>query len=248
MKVRMANCLILIPARYGSTRFPGKPLAKINNIPMIQYVIDNCKQTGFDYAVVTDDDRIESFIKDIGANVVRVDDNVPTGSERIALAYARFFNDKKYDFIINVQGDEPLLKAKTILEIVESHNQIDSDIFTGINERKSTEEDFKNPNIVKCVYAKETKKCLYFSRASLPFSRENVDYTWYQHIGIYSYKPSSLLKFVSLKPSVHEELEKLEQLRALDNGMSIGAQIINVKLIGVDTKEDIEKVEGVFSE
>ena len=244
----MTNCLILIPARYGSSRFPGKPLAKIKNIPMIQYVIENCKKTGFDYAVVTDDDRIENFIKSIDEKVVRIDDDVPTGSERIALAYKRFFSDKKYDLVINVQGDEPLLKAETILKISRAHSEKNVDIFTGINERSSSDEDFKNKNIVKCVYAKETKSCLYFSRESLPFSREAQEHTWYQHIGIYSYKPQALLDFVKLPMSIHEDLEKLEQLRALDNGMTIGAEIINTTLIGVDSPDDIKRVEGVFDE
>ena len=240
----MINCLILIPARFGSTRFPGKPLAKINGIPMIQYVVENCKETGFDYAVVTDDSRIEEFVYEIGGSVVRVDDDVPSGSERIALAYKRFFYNNKYDFVINVQGDEPLLKADTIVKIAQEHSKKKTDIFTGINERSSSEEDFNNPNVVKCVYAKEEKICHYFSRAAIPFSRSIEDYSWFQHIGIYSYRPESLLRFVNLKPSVHENLEKLEQLRALDNGMSIGAEIVNVKLIGVDTQEDIKKVES----
>jgi 3-deoxy-manno-octulosonate cytidylyltransferase (CMP-KDO synthetase) len=242
----MSNSLILIPARYGSTRFPGKPLAKINDMPMIQYVIQNCKATGFDYAVVTDNDEIEDFIISLGEKVVRVNDDVPTGSERIALAYTRFFSQKDYKLIINVQGDEPLLKPETIKKIASSHESKDVDIFTGINERSSSEEDFKNPNIVKCVYARETKSCLYFSRASLPFSSGETSYTWYQHIGIYSYKPQALLDFVELPMSRHETLEKLEQLRALDNGLSIGAEIINVTLIGVDSIEDIERVEEEF--
>jgi 3-deoxy-manno-octulosonate cytidylyltransferase (CMP-KDO synthetase) len=244
----MSSYLILIPARFGSTRFPGKPLAKINNKPMIQYVIENCKATGFDYAVVTDNDEIENFIISIGEKVVRVDDDVPTGSERIALAYTRFFSQNNYKLVINVQGDEPLLKAETICKVAQSHEEKNVDIFTGINERSSFDKDFKSPNIVKCVYSKETMSCLYFSRASLPFSRENKDFTWYQHIGIYSYKPKALLDFVKLPMSKHEKLEKLEQLRALDNGMSIGAEIINVTLIGVDTQEDIKRVEKTFME
>lgn len=244
----MSNSIILIPARFASTRFPGKPLALIGGKPMIQHVIENCKETGLDYSVVTDDKRIEDFIIEIGEKVVRVDDDVATGSERIALAYERFFKDKNYDLVINVQGDEPLLQAKTILEIRDSHLKSSSDIFTGLNERSSSENDFSNPNIVKCIFNKLNGSCFYFSRAKVPFSREEAPYSWYQHIGIYSYRPGALLKFVSLEPSFHENLEKLEQLRALDNGMAINAKIINVKLIGVDVEADIQKVEGVFSE
>ncbi len=242
----MTNALILIPARYGSSRFPGKPLAKIKNKPMIEYVIENCKESGFDYAVVTDDQRIEDFIQSINGNVVRIDDDVPSGSERICLAYERFYSDKNYDLIINVQGDEPLLKAQTIQNIAKAHMQTDFDIFTGLNERSSNDSDFKNPNIVKCIYNAENKKCLYFSRESIPFSRDEKNHSWFHHIGIYSYRPSALISFNKLEMSYHEKLEKLEQLRALDNNLNIGAQVINVQLIGVDTPEDIEKVEGVF--
>jgi 3-deoxy-manno-octulosonate cytidylyltransferase (CMP-KDO synthetase) len=244
----MSSSIILIPARFASSRFPGKPLALINGKPMIQYVIDNCKNTGLDYCVVTDDQRIEDFITGINEKVVRVDDDVATGSERIALAYERFFKDKDYDLIINVQGDEPLLKAKTILDIVDSHLSSKADIYTGLNERKSTDSDFDNPNIVKCIYNKETNSCFYFSRARVPFSREEEEYSWFQHIGIYSYRPKALVDFVALSPSIHENLEKLEQLRAIDNGMTIHAKVINVKLIGVDVEDDIKKVEGVFCE
>ncbi len=244
----MSNSIILIPARFASSRFPGKPLAAINGKPMIQHVIENCKETGLDYCVVTDDQRIEDFIKSINEKVVRVDDDVATGSERIALAYERFFKNRNYELVVNVQGDEPLLKAKTILEVTSSHLESTADIFTGLNERSSTEPDFDNPNIVKCIFNRKTGSCYYFSRAKVPFSREREPYSWYQHIGIYSYRPQALLKFVSLDASYHENLEKLEQLRALDNNMTINAKIINVKLIGVDVEEDIKKVEGVFCE
>ena len=242
----MSKFLILVPARFGSSRFPGKPLAKINNTPMIQYVVQNCKDTGFDYAVVTDNDEIENFVKSIAGNVVRVDDDVTTGSERIALAYKRYFDDKDYEFIINVQGDEPLLIASEIKLIGLAHQSSDFDIFTAIKKRKSSEPEFQNNNVVKCIYSEVTNQCLYFSRESIPFNRDGGDHDWFQHIGIYSYKVKALLDFVELTESKFELDEKLEQLRALENGMTLGAELTQINLIGVDTPEDIHKIEGAL--
>jgi len=243
----MSNALILIPARYGSSRFPGKPLAKILDKPMIQHVIENCQASGHDCAVVTDDERIENVLKNLKLPCVRVDDEVSTGSERIALAYERFFSNNNYDFIVNVQGDEPLLKASILKKLVEYHSASGFDISTAVKARSSSEEDYKNPNIVKCVYSEKDGKCLYFTRASAPHFRDNTSGEWHQHIGLYSYKISALKSFVKLEESRLEKAEKLEQLRAMENGMSLGAIIVNETLIGVDTPEDIHRIEGVLS-
>lgn len=244
----MKKFLVLIPARFGSTRFPGKPLAKINNKPMIQYVVENINKTGFDYAVVTDNDEIENFVKSIDGKVVRVNDDVTTGSERIFLAYDRFFKGDSFDYIINVQGDEPLLIAEEIKEIADFHGNHEFDICTAVKQRISTDKDFHNPNLVKCIFSEKTKACLYFSREAIPFNRDNDLHNWFQHIGIYSYKTDALKKFVSYPESSLENSEKLEQLRALENGLTIGAKQTKINLIGVDTPDDIKKIEGVLSE
>lgn len=240
----MSKWLILVPARYGSSRFPGKPLAKINNKPMIHYVVENCQNSGFDYAIVTDNDEIEHSVKSIGGNVVRVDNDVPSGSERIELAYKKYFADKDYEYIINVQGDEPLLKGEIIKEIGVAHEKHAYDIFTAVKVRKSSEVEFKNPNIVKAVYCENSDQCLYFSRQSIPYARESEEHVWYQHIGIYCYRKSALEQFVSNPISHLENVEKLEQLRALENGLTIGAIKLDINLIGVDTPEDLKKIEG----
>lgn len=244
----MKKFLVLIPARFGSTRFPGKPLAKINNKPMIQYVVENIEKTGFDYAVVTDNNEIESFINSINGSVVRVNDDVTTGSERISLAYSRFFKSGNYDFIINVQGDEPLLVADEVKDIADFHEKFPFDICTAVKKRRSSEEEFKNPNLVKCIFSEVTNECLYFSRESIPYNRDQKEHDWFHHIGIYSYKTKALEKFVSYPESKLEDCEKLEQLRALENGLKIGAKLTTINLIGVDTPEDIQKIEGVLSE
>ena len=120
-------------------------------------------------------------------------------------------------------------------------------ITTLLSERSSREEDFKNPNVVKAVYSPVSKQCLYFSRQSLPFDRDGVsDYSWYQHIGVYSYRPEALSSFVKLPMARLEQLEKLEQLRALENQMTIGAILTGQKLMGVDVPDDIKKVEGAL--
>ncbi len=242
----MSKYLILVPARFGSTRFPGKPLAKIAGKPMIEYVVNNCQQSGFDYAVVTDNDEVEAIVKGFGGNIVRVDDQVSTGSERIALAYERYFSNFGYEYIINVQGDEPLLKGEIIRQIGQEHGESSYDIFTGVKKQSSENKDYLNPNIVKCIWSGQTQQCLYFSRAAIPYVREEREYSWFQHIGIYSYTTKSLQDFVKLKASYYEEVEKLEQLRALESGFTIGAKNLNINLVGVDTPEDIEKVERII--
>ena len=244
----MASVVVLIPARFGSSRFPGKPLALIAGRSMIERVYTNCKASGYKTAVVTDNDEIESHVKSFGGTVLRVDDDVPSGSERIALAYQRFLTSEKADLVINVQGDEPLLKGEILKELAEFHLKSPYPVTTLLRERKASEEDFKNPNVVKAVWAETTKQCLYFSRQSLPYDRDGgKEFSWYQHIGVYSYRPEALLNFVKLPLSRLEDLEKLEQLRALENGYSLGAILTTQKLMGVDVPEDIKKVEGALS-
>lgn len=241
--------VVLIPARYSSSRFPGKPLAMISGVSMIERVYKNCQRSNLECAVVTDDERIEQHVLAFGGKVVRVDDNVPSGSERIALAFERFYKNENYELVINVQGDEPLLNGEILKELAAFHDQSSFEIGTLIRPRSTEEEDFRNPNVVKAVYCEESKKCLYFSRASLPFSRDGLtNYRWYQHIGVYSYTARALQAFVKLPESHLEVMERLEQLRALENNMSIGAIVSTQKLMGVDVPEDIKKVEEVLSE
>jgi 3-deoxy-manno-octulosonate cytidylyltransferase (CMP-KDO synthetase) len=220
----------------------------IHDKTMIEHVISNCRQSGFDYCVVTDDERIESSILSLGENVVRVDDDVSTGSERIALAYNRHFSEKGYDFIVNVQGDEPLPLGDIIQKIGKSHEKSNFDIYTAVKKRSWNNNEKENPNVVKCILSPKHNQCLYFSRAAIPFVNDNAHIDWFQHVGVYSYRVSALMKFVQFPESYLEKAEKLEQLRALENGLTIGAEEISIELLGVDTPEDIGKVEGALSE
>lgn len=245
----MTKAVVLIPARYGSFRFPGKPLAMISGLSMIQRVYMNCLESGFECAVVTDHPEIENHVKSFKGKVIRVDDDVPSGSERIALAFQRHFQNSSPELVINVQGDEPLLKGNVLKELAEFHLNSKFDITTLIRPRQSAEADFKNPNVVKAVWSEVSGQCLYFSRQSVPYDRDgNKNFEWFQHIGVYSYRSGALLKFVKLPLSRLEDLEKLEQLRAMENGFSIGAVKTSQRLIGVDLPEDIKKVEGALSE
>ncbi len=254
------RALILIPARYASSRFPGKPMAMISGKSMISRVYESCaslsdslkddkniKNLYVEVAVVTDDDRIENHVNEFGGKAIRIDDDVPSGTERIHLAYERYYADQKFDFIINVQGDEPLLLGNDLLDLLCFHLQNPNYHITTLIRRMDDFTDFKDPNRVKAVYNSSNGHCLYFSRSPVPYSREEGDLkNWFLHIGVYCYKTSALENFCSLDEGELEKIERLEQLRALGAGMAIGATVIDHELIGVDTPEDIERVEGVI--
>lgn len=239
----LSKVLILIPSRYESSRFPGKSLSVLtpkNSPPvtLVEMVYMNCAQTGYDVAVVTDNELIEARLKSSEMQVIRVDDDVVSGTERIALAHERFFK-KKYQLIINVQGDEPLLESEDLKKLVSFHEKNSFHITTLIKPQTEKEE-LSNPNVVK-VALSEKGQCLYFSRSPIPYER-NKNSTWYQHIGVYCYDAEALKSFVKLPVSSLEQVESLEQLRALENGMLIGAVKTDSILMGVDTPEDLEKV------
>ncbi len=248
--------LILIPARFASTRFPGKPLATILGISMIQRVLTNCSHAHalnfeFDAFVVTDDQKVEDHIKTFSPNVVRVDDDVLSGTLRIELAYSRFFKNKNYDLVINVQGDEPLLESDDLVRLAQFHLQSPYDITTLVKKQMGFAGDFLDANKVKVAMSEENGRAFYFSRSSIPYKRDQAvdvknDY-WFLHIGVYSYRPEALMKFASHKETRLENLEKLEQLRALEIGLSIGAHQTQSVVIGVDVPGDIKKVEEVLS-
>lgn len=263
--MKSSHVLILIPARFASLRFPGKPLAIIKGKSLIERVYRGCSFSSlgtssllFDVAVVTDDARIEQHVLSFGGHVCRVDDDVPSGSERLALAYQRFYKNKNYDLIINVQGDEPLVHIDDLIKIAKAHLENDRfDIFTLVRKINFENKDhglIRDHNIVKVAlghFKEGAASCLYFSRAAIPYSREEtkgVAQDWHWHIGVYSYRPKALESFFKLPVGYTEKLEKLEQLRALENGLLIGAVETLNSYVGVDTPADILKVEGVLNE
>ncbi len=243
-----SRVLILIPARYESSRFPGKPLAKIGNKSMIEIVYQNSVDSGADVYVVTDDQRIEDHVNGFNGMILRVDDQVSSGTERAYLAFDRLLKQNNYDLIVNVQGDEPLLKGSELKKLFNDHLKSDFDIMTMVKKKQGFEGEFLNPDRVKVAYSPESSICHYFSRSSIPFNRDgDKDFKnnfWFLHIGIYSYKKAALEKFYHAPLGYLEDLEKLEQLRALEQGLSIGALETKLELIGVDRPEDILKIEG----
>lgn len=248
--------MVLIPARYASSRFPGKPLCLIAGKSMIEWVFSHCSEVtklagkadlSFYVCVVADDEKIEKEVISFGGNVVRVDDDVPSGSERIELAYRRYFSDQKYDLVINVQGDEPLFKREDLEKLAKYHLESGFDIATMIKKQKDYNE-FKDPNIVKVIWSEQSGRCHYFSRSPIPFARNSNAPFWCSHVGVYSYRPDALSQFCKSGMSFYENVESLEQLRALEIGLTIGALETEKTFIGVDHPEDIEKLVGVLSE
>lgn len=248
--------LILIPARFASTRFPGKPLVLIEGISMIQRVLQNASLAhaeGFEFSsfVVTDDQRIEDHIKTFSPHVLRVDDDVISGTLRIQLAYERFFSKQSFDLIINVQGDEPLLCAADLVGLAQFHLNSSFDIATLVKKRFGFEGDFLDSNKVKVTMSEKSGRAFYFSRGAIPYKRDSggdpkSDY-WFLHIGVYSYRPQALDQFSKNTETRLEYLEKLEQLRALEIDLSIGAFQTTSTLIGVDHQSDIKKIEEVLN-
>lgn len=241
----MTSVLLVIPARYGSTRFPGKPLADIAGRSMILRVWDQCRRAtlGTEVLVATDDERIASHVREAGGAVVMTDPNLASGSERVAAAA----EGRQADIIVNVQGDEPLIDPATIdatIRILLEH--ADTDIGTA-GCALTDSDSFVNPNCVKAVLARDGR-ALYFSRAPVPWPREGgLPPEAVKHLGIYSFRRDALARFIALPPSPLEETEKLEQLRALDAGMTIRLARVERDSVAVDTPEDLQHVLAVLS-
>ena len=240
----MGKVIAVIPARYASSRFPGKPLAKIKNKPMIQWVYDTVSRIEeIDEAyVATDDNRISECVGKFGGKYVMTSDKHNSGSDRIAEAVSKIsVNDD--DIIINIQGDEPMIKAEMIKELISVFN--DNDVYMATLKKKIVDKnEINNPNIVK-VITDTNNDAIYFSRYSIPYNREEVGgVDYYKHIGIYGYKKSFLIKFTELKESKLELIEKLEQLRVIENGYKIRVLETQYQTIGVDLPEHIALVEN----
>ncbi|MBM7652578.1 3-deoxy-manno-octulosonate cytidylyltransferase [Neobacillus cucumis] len=232
----------VIPARYGSTRFPGKPLALIHDKPMIQHVYEQVsKSKELDLVVVaTDHELIKTAVESFGGKAVLTRTDHETGSDRIAEVASKIDGD----FYVNIQGDEPLIKAELIDALVQAAKESPESVVTAKTEIHS-EEDIDNPNVVKVV----TNNCgsaLYFSRSAIPFNRAKKEHTYFKHLGIYLYPKEILKDFVNLPQSSLEEVEMLEQLRLLENGFDIKVVETNYEVVGVDTPEDIQKVEEIL--
>ena len=234
----MKKIAIIIPARYGSSRLPAKPLLLVNNKPIIQYVYEAAKQSKLasEVIVATDDERIKEAVEKFNGKCEMTKKDHQCGSDRIAEVASR----NNFDYILNLQGDEPQITPDVIdLAIEALINDSKTDISTLVREIKDKEQ-INNPNCVKCVFDNEYN-ALYFSRCPIPYERNENQSPYYAHIGIYGYKKESLIKMTQLEQSNLEKQESLEQLRALQNGMKIKVAITDLNPTGIDTIEDYEK-------
>ncbi len=240
----MNKTAIIIPARYGSSRLEGKPLIKVDGKPIIQWVYEKAQMAKLaDIIIVaTDDERIFDAVQAFGGNVEMTSTEHKCGSDRIKEVVMRH---PEISYIVNLQGDEPLIKPESIDEVIKNVNEIDcADISTLI--RKITCEEAENPNLVKCVID-NNGFAMYFSRSKIPFERNVGKTDFYGHLGIYGYKREALIKMTELPQSACEQAESLEQLRALQNGMRIKTAIVDFVPVGIDTAEDLEKFKNIVA-
>ena len=233
--------IAMIPARYGATRFPAKLMQDLCGKPVIVHTYQRVADTNlFDQVyVVTDDDRIENAIHEVGGKVIRSQKEHNSGSDRLAEAS----KDLEVDIIVNVQGDEPFTDKENLQKVIDifANDSQKNIAVASLMERITHPDDIANPNNVKVVVNK-FNEALYFSRSVIPFPRDtNTKVPYYKHIGIYAYRKDALQQFTQLPPSLLEETEKLEQLRYLENGFKIRLAVTDIPTIGIDTPEDLER-------
>lgn len=246
-KLRKKNTAVgIIPARFDSLRLPGKPLVDIGGKPMIQWVVERASRARLlsKVIVATDDQIILDRVQAFGGNVVMTPKGISSGSDRVALV-AR---DMDADVIVNIQGDEPFIEPQEIdlvAQIVFENNQ---SVMGTLVKRIINVEELTSPNIAKVIIDNQFN-ALYFSRSPIPFCRDEKSYEiwihnhrYYKHVGIYSYRKDFLLRYAEWEPSPLERIEKLEQLRALENGYRIKVAETEFESVCVDTLEDLIKV------
>jgi 3-deoxy-manno-octulosonate cytidylyltransferase (CMP-KDO synthetase) len=241
----------IIPARYASTRFPGKPLADIAGKPMIQRVYEQVAGLLDEVCVATDDDRIFQAVSSFGGKVVMTSSSHRSGTDRCHEALSKIRG--RFDIVINIQGDEPFIKPAQIELLKACFDDPKTPIATLVNPFPDTVhfDVLFNPNTPKVILNKN-KEAIYFSRSVVPYIRGEhytewlKQFTFYRHTGIYAYKTDVLGEITALPPSPLELAESLEQLRWIENGYAIKAGIIDEETLGVDTPEDLEKAVKLF--
>ena len=244
------NAIGIIPARYDSTRLPGKPLLDISGKPLLQRVWEASSKANTlrRLIVATDDNRIEDMCKNIGAECIITPASLQSGTDRVAYVYKQL--EMKADIILNIQGDEPLITGDTIDNLILKFSVSSFDVGTLIK-KITVQEELFNPSVVKVVLGMDNQ-ALYFSRSPIPYLREVKPEHWlmkssyWKHIGIYAYKEKALFDFIRLKPTNIEQSEKLEQLRLLGNGSKFLCVETDNELIGVDTPEDLELIRNYY--
>lgn len=241
---------IVIPARFASSRLPGKPLLEIHGRPMILRVVDQAKKVaGFDdLCVATDDERIAEVCRAEGVDVVITSADHPSGTDRLS-EVARIKGWASEDIIVNVQGDEPLLPAQLVQQVAQLLESQPESSMSTLCEPIHSLDEFHRDSIVKVVMSKYNQ-ALYFSRATIPYDRDGakqevqqLHHQAYRHLGLYAYRVNLLQEYVSWDMGVLEQLESLEQLRVLENGHRIAIAVAEANLPpGVDTQADLDRL------
>ena len=246
MRSKPKNPIVIIPARMGSTRLPGKPLASIADEPMIVHCWRSALKADIGPVVVACAEKeIAEVIENVGGTSVLTNADLPSGSDRVAEAVDKLDPNKEYDAIINLQGDLPTLDPEYIKKVFKTLEIPEVDIATLVSPITNDEERF-NPNVVKAVISIKDNsyqgRALYFSRSVVP----SGDGIHYHHIGIYAYRREILEEFIGLPISGLEQRERLEQLRALESGMRIDAVLVDTVPVGVDTPSDLESARTIM--
>ncbi len=253
----------IIPARFASTRFPGKPLALLGKKPVIQHVYEQVKDTVDTVCVATDDQRIIDCVTHFGGTAVMTSTAHRSGTDRCKEAWQIMEHEASkgfpsdttpyYDVVVNIQGDEPFIHPTQIQSLLQCFEQTDTDIATLVYpfEKETSFEALANPNSPKVVLANDGK-ALYFSRSIIPYCR-NIDHEkwsekhqYYKHIGLYGYRTNVLDQITELETSPLEDAESLEQLRWLENGYVIRTAITTIATVGIDTTEDLANAENIL--
>lgn len=242
----------VIPARYGSTRFPGKMLVNLNGKPLVQHVFEGCSQSIYldDLIIACDDERILRTAGKFGAKALMTSAHHESGTDRVAEVASQVV----CDWVVNIQGDEPLMKGHMVDEVIRGLGS-GADMST-LAKPMYEEESMSNPNVVKVV-CDELGYALYFSRSAIPFRRSDGPWCaldpagkpavrWLKHLGIYAFRKEFLLKVTRMKPSRLENLERLEQLRVLESGSRMMVRSVEDDSIGVDTPRDLEEVKKIL--
>jgi len=243
--------LIVIPARYESSRFPGKPLEHIAGKSLIQRVYEQCEESkATDVIVATDDERIFNHVLSFDGNVTMTSSSHRNGTERIIEAVERLLDQgEEYECVVNVQGDEPLINPDDINRLIDLFEDDENDIATLVKQTDS-EEEVNNPNVVKVVltsFEDGVADALYFSRAPIPYYRNDGEKAmYYKHVGTYAFSVDVLLSLSTVPPSELEKAELLEQLRWLQNHYVVAAITTENDSIGVDIPEDVATVEKLL--
>lgn len=239
------NITAIIPARYSSSRLPGKPLKDICGKTMVQRVYEQVKKVSLvdKVIVATDDQRIFNEVKSFKGNVIMTSKDHKTGTDRLAEVAAIIDTD----IIVNVQGDEPLINPSVIKSAIEPLLTDESLKMSTLKHLIKDEEEINNPNVVKVITDKNSN-AIYFSRSKIPYARNSQNFNYYKHIGLYVYRKKFLLRFAEMESTPLEVQESLEQLRVIENGYKIKVIETGYDSIGVDTEEDLEKVRNILGE